>query len=105
MSKSRFATLILVRPESPRIHKFRFTRSAIVILLVSCLISFIAVVAMGRHAVRPFSMESDRIRLQQENRELKVKNLNMAAGAAKVETRVDHLEQQAQHILELVQGE
>jgi cell division protein FtsL len=104
MHKSRWnTTLILVRPESPRILKFRFTKTAIVILLVSCLISFVGVVVM-RHVVGPLSMR-DSIRLEQENQELKVKNLNIAAGAAKMETRVDQLEQQAQHILELVNTE
>ena len=104
MHKSRWSTtLILVRPESPRILKFRFTKTAIVILLVSCLISFIGVVAM-RHIVGPLSMR-DSLRLEHENQELKVMNLNIAAGTAKVETRVDELEQQAQHILELVNTE
>ena len=44
-------------------------------------------------------------RLASENQQLKVKNLNVATGASKIEASVDRLEQQAHHIQELLDAE
>jgi hypothetical protein len=96
-------TLIVVSPESPRIVKFRFTGLAILILVLSCVMSFLAVVAVERH-VNPLTIPQ-RIRLTRENQQLKATNLNVATGEATVEVRVDQLEQKAQHILELLQAD
>jgi len=105
MSKSPWdGTLIVVSPDNPRIVKFRFTGLAILILVLTCLVSFLLVVAMERRT-KPFTMELERIRLTRENQQLKATNMNISAGAATVEGRVDQLEQQAQHILDLLQAD
>ena len=94
-------TLIVVRPDSPRIVKFRFTKAAILILALSALLAFLTVVAVER-AAAPISMERERNRLQRENQELKLTNLNIATGKAAVEPEVEEMEHQAQRILKLL---
>lgn len=94
-------TLIVVRPESANVVKFRFTKTAFVLLGVACVVAFVLVVVLQRIAP-PVSMDSERHRLQQENHQLKATNVNVATGAAVVEPQVDHLEQQAQEILKLI---
>ena len=94
-------TLIVVRPESPRILKFRFTRTAILALLLSALAAFLTVVAV-EYAVGPMSMSRDPTRLKRENQELRLTNLNIAAGKAAVEPQVDEMQRQAEHIQQIL---
>ena len=94
-------TLIVVCPESPRILKFRFTRTAVLVLALSGLVAFLSVVAF-EHIGSPISMERERTRLKRENQELKLTNLNIATNKAAVEPQVDEMEQRAQHILQLL---
>ena len=84
-------TLIVVRPESPNIVKFRFTRAAILIVVLSGVVAFLSIIAL-QHAVGPISL-GQRNRLERENHELRVINLNIATSEATVEPEVAQLEQ------------
>jgi hypothetical protein len=100
MQKHSWGTLIVVSPESPRILKFRFTKTAILVLAITALAAFLTVVAVET-AVGRLSMR-DPARLKRENQELKLTNLNIAASKAVVEPQVDEMQRQAEHILELL---
>src|SRR5689334_18684040 len=100
--KSWDGTLIVVAPDSPRVAKFRFTRVALVILALAFVMSFLFVVILD-HLFSPVpATDLDRSRLAAENQQLKLRNLNISTGAAKVEASVDRAEQQARHIQELL---
>ena len=94
-------TLIVVSPESPRILKFRFTRTAILMLALSALAAFLTVVGVEM-AIGPMSMERERTRLKHENQELKLTNLTIAASKAAVEPQVDEMQRRAEHILQIL---
>ena len=101
MQKHSWGTLIVVSPESPRILKFRFTKTAILVLAITALAAFLTVIAVET-AIGPMSVEHERTRLKRENQELKLTNLNIAASKAVVEPQVDEMQRRAEHILQLL---
>jgi len=98
-------TLIVVAPDSPRVVKFRFTGIAIWILALSFVLSFLTIAAFAYVFTPSPTADVEGSRLASENQQLKVKNLNVATGASKIEASVDRLEQQAHHIQELLDAE
>jgi hypothetical protein len=84
--------------------KFRFTSKAIWLLAVSCLISFFAVLII-QYTLPRFVSTLDPVRLENENRELRVENRNTTIKADQMNDRLAQLEEQSKRISELMQTE
>jgi hypothetical protein len=100
--KNLIGSLIVVSPRSPRLFKFQFTKTAIAVLALACVISFCAVVAIGYSFPRLMS-EGERRTLENENQELRVRNLNVEIRAEQVNDRLSRLEEQSKRITDLMQ--
>jgi len=96
--------LIVVSPKSPRVFKFQLTKTAILILALSCLISFGVVVVFG-YILPAMAPENDHVRLVSENADLRVKNKNISIRADQLSERVAKLEEQTRRIDALMQTE
>ena len=96
--------LIVLCPGSPKMFKFRFTSKAILLLAVSCLISFFAVLII-QYTLPRFVSTLDPVRLENENRELRVENRNTTIKADQMNDRLAQLEEQSKRISELMQTE
>jgi len=104
MMKKLFGSLIILSPTNGSIMKFRFTPTAILILLLSCFLSFGVVVAIGYSFPVPAS-ESDQLRLEKENMELKISNKNSELGVSVLTATTDRMEAQSKRILDLIEKE
>ena len=102
--KKLFGSLIILSPSSSHILKFRFTPTAILILALTCFLSFGVVVAIG-YSMPPIASESDYLRLERENMALKVSNKNAALGVSVLTDSTDRMEAQSQRVLELIEKE
>jgi Tfp pilus assembly protein PilO len=104
MMNKLFGSLIILSPTSMNVVKFRFTPTAILILVLSCLLSFGLVVAIG-YVFPPLVSNVDHLRLERENQELRVSNQNAAIGAAKLAATTDRMEEQTKRILDYIKSE
>ena len=96
--------LIIVDSASTAIIKFRYTRTAVAILVASFLLSFCVVAILG-FTFPPLVTDRDRQRLEMENEALRVQNLNMKFGMQKVTAGVSRIETQTQKIEDLMSTE
>jgi len=103
MMKKLFGSLIILSPVSTNVLKFRFTPTAILILVLSCFLSFGVVVALGYSM--PVVPESDHMRLEKENMELKISNKNAALGVSRLAETTDRMEEQTKRIKDLMETE
>lgn len=102
--KKLFGNLIILSPASKHVMKFRFTPTAILILVLSCFLSFGVVVALG-YSMPPLVPESDHMRLEKENMELKISNKNAALGVSRLAETTDRMEAQTKRIKDLMDTE
>jgi hypothetical protein len=103
--KKLFGNLIILSPTNGNIMKFRFTPTAIMILVLTCFLSFGAVVAIGYTVPPRVRPASEQRRLEEENMELKISNKNAALGVSKLAETTDRMEAQSKRILDLIDTE
>ena len=99
-----FGQLIIVSPDAPHLIKFRFTRTAITILVLSFVISFSAIVFIG-YTFPPLVTDRDLHRLEVENQQLKVRNRNVQVKVQRLDAEVSTMEDQSRKIERLASTE
>ena len=102
--KEMLGNMVVICPNSPRLFKFRLTSKALLILAISCLISFGLAVAIS-YTFPGLVSELDRIRLESENQALKAENKTLNFRAEQVNERLSKLEEQSRRIDALLQQE
>jgi hypothetical protein len=97
----RFCSLIILGPGNPHNVKFHLSRGGVAILIAAFLLSFLAVVWVG-YSVPPNVNDLRRMKLEEENRALRVEATNATLGIKKLDEKVSELEQLSNKINELV---
>jgi hypothetical protein len=98
----RFCSLIILGPGAPHTVKLHLSRSAIVILVLAFLLSFLAVIWVGY--TFPTSVnELSRTALEAENSALKLETSNAKMGIMRLDARVADLEALSKRIEGLVE--
>jgi|SoiMethySBSTD1v2_1073268.scaffolds.fasta_scaffold2189035_1 hypothetical protein len=95
--KERFCSLIVLGPGAPNTFKLHLSRTAIVILVIAFLISFLAVIWAG-HTLPSGVSDVNRTRLEAENHALKMETANAAIGIQRLNAKVAELEELSQRI-------
>jgi len=102
--KRAFGSLIIMSPSSPRVHKLRLTRNAIVMCVLAGVLSFGVVVAIGYSIPLPVA-ETERARLEKENEALRTENRNLEVQAKRLDYRVSRLEEASKRITNLMEAD
>jgi hypothetical protein len=98
----RFCSLIVLGPGAPNTFKFHLSRSAILILMLAFVVSFLLVVWAASAVVPGAPAESvPRTTLEAENLALRLENTNAAIGIQKLGAKVAELEAMSKHIDDL----
>jgi len=102
--KRSFGSLIIMPPSSPRVHQFRVSTMAIVLILSAGLLTFLAVVSVP-YLLPPPPPDVERIRLERENQSLRTHNRNLEVQAERLNYRVMQLEEMSQKITHLMEAD
>ena len=87
----RFCSLIIMGPGNPHSFKLHLSRGAVTTLIIAFLLSFLAVLWVG-HSYPPTVNDLRRMKLEQENQQLRVEAANAALGIKKLDEKVTELE-------------
>ena len=97
----RFCSLIVLGPGAPNTYKFHLSRSAIVILVLAFVVSFLVVIWAATAVSSPVKTVP-RTTLEAENLALRLETSNAAIGIQKLDEKVAELENLSKRIDELV---
>jgi hypothetical protein len=100
--KERFCSLIVLGPSAPCVFKLHLSRSAIVILVLAFLFSFLAVIWVGY--TYPSTVDDlQRAQLEAENRNLQLEASLAAIGLHTLDGKMTELEAVSKRINEMVE--
>jgi hypothetical protein len=100
--KKWYGTLIIVSPLKPQPFKFRLPSAALAIFAVATMVTFLMIAAV-RDSLHALRADHDRVRLVDENQQLKVGNKNAVIGGLLLSDRVARIEERARQIEELLE--
>ena len=96
----RFCSLIILAPAAPRAFKLHLSRGAIAVLILACVLSFLALSFLGY--TFPQVNDLHRTRLKAENDALKMEALEATAGIKMLDAKLAELESASKRLEEFV---
>jgi hypothetical protein len=93
--KTKAWNLIVIPPSSPRVEQFHFSYKAAAILVAAFVLAFLTTVLLLLLFPTPRISENDRMRLETENKTLKVDNDNLSFRIHRLDAQVKHAEEKS----------
>jgi hypothetical protein len=103
--RTRAWNLIVIPYGNARMEQFRFSKKAIVILVLAFVASFLTTVLFLLTHPQPRVNETERARLEAENRSLKVDNDNLSFQMRRLDAQLKNIEERSKVVQTLMDTE